>query len=64
MSNIHSHFHILGRTKHHNSTYTADAQKLRQQLLLTWLFISQEGLLGEAVDFLREYEGTPLPFMK
>ena len=37
-------------------------QELRQQLLLTWFFISQEGLLDEAIDFLRDHEGTTLPF--
>ena len=61
MSRLQFPFHI---PRHSTNISTAgsdiNSQKLQQTLLLTWLFISQEGLLDEAMDFLREHESTPL----
>ena len=62
MSRSYIPFLIQGKTPHITRTTDINLQELRKQLLLTWLFISQEGLLDEAIDFLREHEGTPLPF--
>lgn len=62
MSRLHNPFRIKGKKPHLIIATDNNPQELRQQMLLTWLFISQEGLLEEAIDFLRDHEGTTLPF--
>ena len=61
MSKLHIPFHIQRHDMNLRKPDTdVGTQKLQHTLLLTWLFISQEGLLDEAVDFLREHENSPL----
>ncbi len=58
-----SRYHI---NEHSQYLYTPVQRRvekgLQRQLFLTWAFISQEGLLDEAVEFLQDHEDTPLPF--
>ena len=61
MSRLQFPFHIQRHSTNLSTSNTdIDTQKLQQKLLLTWLFISQEGLLDEAIDFLQEHESTTL----
>lgn len=36
--------------------------RLRRQLFLMWLFVSQEGVLDEAREFVLEHINDPVPF--
>ena len=61
-------FHIPFQIHRRDSRFAAAAQesnthKLQRQLLLTWAFISQEGLLDEAMAFVRDHKDTMLPFI-
>lgn len=37
-------------------------RKLRRELFLSWMFISQSGLYEEGREFVQEYEDEPTPF--